>query len=421
MGFFSKVFKGIKKVFKKIGRAIKKVAMKVGKFMDKIGIVGQIAMSLLLPGLGEVLGAMAGTMMGSANAVVSGMGNFLNGAINIATKAGNVVKDIGKGIFKVVGKTIGATINSIPGGSKLTGFISDVTAGKLDMTGDTFLGKGGLFDTARSEVINIKTGVGDLFSKKTLTDTNVYTSALEKAKYEKEFPIEPNVPQPEDLLTDIGGEGGAGGRSMTGLDPEEMLVPVTENIAVPDAVTAVADGVTNPAINATDIPNRKQTNVSYAENYSDLQKEGQPLSIDDMVSEYGEGAVTPDNVLATKEESLLAQRGAGKETLGTKIYNNDIVQQGIQRFKDKAGNITLGTVAKGVFKSYQDGVFDNENQETTDVYGRSFVMPDVDQYAVEGSAPVENFAGRIQIVGYNAQYQAPQSRWAQNFAFPTYN
>ena len=95
MGFFSKIFKGVKKVFKKIGRGIKKIAGKIGKFMNKIGIVGQIAMSFILPGLGGILGAMTSTMMGSANALVSGMGNFLNGAINIATKAGGIVKDIG--------------------------------------------------------------------------------------------------------------------------------------------------------------------------------------------------------------------------------------------------------------------------------------------------------------------------------------
>jgi len=420
MGFFSKVFKGIKKVFKKIGRAIKKVAMKVGKFMDKIGIVGQIAMSLLLPGLGEVLGAMAGTMMGSANAVVSGMGNFLNGAINIATKAGNVVKDIGKGIFKVVGKTIGATINSIPGGSKLTGFISDVTAGKLDMTGDTFLGKGGLFDTARSEVINIKTGVGDLFSKKTLTDTNVYTSALEKAKINEAL-------DPSDLgdVSGIGGEGGAGGRSMFELDdPREQAF---ENLRKSGGTTAKEASLTNPREAYFDELRQKAApdavmDVTDTSKFVDKYGQGAATDVTDtskFVDKYGKGAVTPDNII--QDPSLLAQQGAGKDTLGTKILNSDIIQQGIQKFKDKTGDITLGTVAKGVFKSYQDGVFDNENQETTDVYGRSFAMPDVDQYAVEGSAPVENFAGRIQIVGYNAQYQAPQSRWAQNFAFPTYN
>ena len=33
MGFFSKIFKGVKKVFKKIGKGIKSAFAKVGKFM----------------------------------------------------------------------------------------------------------------------------------------------------------------------------------------------------------------------------------------------------------------------------------------------------------------------------------------------------------------------------------------------------
>ena len=41
MGFFKKIFRGVKKVFKKIGKGIKGVFKGVGKFMNKIGIVGQ--------------------------------------------------------------------------------------------------------------------------------------------------------------------------------------------------------------------------------------------------------------------------------------------------------------------------------------------------------------------------------------------
>lgn len=399
MGFFSKIFKGVKKVFKKIGRAIKKVAMKVGKFMDKIGIVGQIAMSLLLPGLGEVLGAMASTMMGSASTIVSGMGNFLNGAINIATKAGGIVKDIGKGIFKVVGKTIGATINAIPGGSKLTGFISDVTAGKLDMTGDTFLGKGGVFDTAKSEAINIKTGVGDLFSKKTLTDTNVYSDKYEKAKYEKEFPIEANAPKPEDLLSDTVGEDG---RSLTKLDPNEVadMDKVRESIVTPDP------------INAEDI--QKQSNVSYAENYN-AKIDDQPLSADDMVKEveeYGSAeAVTPENVIKP-DPSLLAQQ----DSMGTKIYKSDIVQKSIDRTRDKLSNLTLSGVAKGVYKTYKEGQLGYEGEETMESYSRGFTVPTVDQYAVQTGVNVENFAGNMQIPTYSANYTAYNSDWSKAFS-----
>ena len=51
MSFFKKIFKGIGKVFKKIGRAIKKGFKKFGKFMGKIGIVGQLAMMFILPGI----------------------------------------------------------------------------------------------------------------------------------------------------------------------------------------------------------------------------------------------------------------------------------------------------------------------------------------------------------------------------------
>ena len=63
MGFFSKVFKTIKKNFKRVGKWIKKGIMKVGKFMNKIGIVGQIALGLILPGIGSALGAWAGTTL----------------------------------------------------------------------------------------------------------------------------------------------------------------------------------------------------------------------------------------------------------------------------------------------------------------------------------------------------------------------
>ena len=55
MGIFKKVFKGIGKVFKKIGKGVKKVFKKFGKFMGKIGIVGQIAMMFVLPGIGAAL------------------------------------------------------------------------------------------------------------------------------------------------------------------------------------------------------------------------------------------------------------------------------------------------------------------------------------------------------------------------------
>ena len=63
MGFFSKIKKGFKKVVSKIGKGIRKVTKKVGKFMGKMGIVGQIGLALVLPGIGSMLGGFAGTLV----------------------------------------------------------------------------------------------------------------------------------------------------------------------------------------------------------------------------------------------------------------------------------------------------------------------------------------------------------------------
>jgi len=168
MGFFSKVFKGIKKVFKKIGRGIKKVAAKFGKFMGKIGIIGQIGLSLLLPGIGSLFGKLAGSMInttlgGVTGAIVKGAGQVLNAAVNIGTKVGSTFKSITEGVTKVLGEVATAGLDKLG--------LSDSTFGKYlaekGFTGD--ISKG--FTDA---VSGVKASVGDLFSSNTLTATNKY-------------------------------------------------------------------------------------------------------------------------------------------------------------------------------------------------------------------------------------------------------
>ena len=62
MGFLRKVGKKIKKVFKKIGKAIKKGFGKVAKAFGKLGPLGSIALSFLLPGIGNMLTGWLGHM-----------------------------------------------------------------------------------------------------------------------------------------------------------------------------------------------------------------------------------------------------------------------------------------------------------------------------------------------------------------------
>ena len=120
MGFLSKIGKGIKGAFKKIGKGIKSAFKSVGKFMDKIGIVGQIGLSLLLPGIGSALSGMWGSVVGGLQAyggigssIVNGAGNFLARATSIAADITKPFTTITEGVKNVVGETLKAGANAL--------------------------------------------------------------------------------------------------------------------------------------------------------------------------------------------------------------------------------------------------------------------------------------------------------------------
>lgn len=172
MGFFSKVFKSVKNTFKKIGKSIKSAVASVGKFMNKLGIVGQIGLGLLLPGIGNFLGTWAGTAMASSNALIAGAGQFVNAAVNIGTKIGSAFQTVTEGVTKVIGQTVGATLNKIPGMDKL---VSSLSGGRIDISNMTFKTA---FETAGQAVTDIASAGSNLFSMDTLTGTNKFAQKV---------------------------------------------------------------------------------------------------------------------------------------------------------------------------------------------------------------------------------------------------
>lgn len=148
MGFFSKVWKGIKKTVKKVARAVKKVSKKIitslpggkklwefgtkigkgiekgiAKIAGKLGPIGTMALSFVLaPIMGPAIGALwsgfgagAAAMAGSANAIVGALGtagtaifngvNFVSGTVGALGKAlTEGVKLVGKGQFGAAGE-----------------------------------------------------------------------------------------------------------------------------------------------------------------------------------------------------------------------------------------------------------------------------------------------------------------------------
>ncbi len=140
MGFFSKIFKGIKKVVKKIGKGIKSAFKKFGKFMGKIGILGKVAMFFIMP---HVAGMFGNAFMGTAGALA---GNTVGGALGaIGQAAGRVMEFVGNTV-----KTAGNAFNNITKGVTDTlGNFAKTAGKKLGLEGemftnaaDTFFGEG---------------------------------------------------------------------------------------------------------------------------------------------------------------------------------------------------------------------------------------------------------------------------------------
>jgi len=146
MGIFSKIGKGIKKVFKKIGKAIKKGFKKFGKFMGKIGILGQIAMSFILPGIGGALmkgiGSTFSKIVGKT-AVKAGTKVATDAATTAATKTAAEVgtKAAAK---EVAGKAVENVATKAVEGSGMLGSKSALVrgAGKVLEAAGNFVGTG---------------------------------------------------------------------------------------------------------------------------------------------------------------------------------------------------------------------------------------------------------------------------------------
>ena len=231
MGFFKKIFKGIKKVFKKIGKAIKKTFKKIGKFMGKIGIVGQLGLALImpyaLPALGGFLGTAATSMMqtsvgGFLGTAIKGAGHFLNAAVKLGTRVGTAFKSVTSAVTKTIGNMVGATINSLPGGKAFGGFMKDLTNGFIDITDMNF---SNAWDATQKAWGQAGADLGNLFSKST------FDSSMNK------FGIQANLKESfagADTLTakDVGYDPVTGERSFSSLDINDPNFSMNEQLGL---------------------------------------------------------------------------------------------------------------------------------------------------------------------------------------------
>lgn len=135
MGFLSKIFKPFKNIVKKVAKTIKGVAKTlwkpikavlkpIAKVFGKLGPIGTIALGIILPGIGGVMGTWFQGMGAAFQNMFVGMPKLFNAighvgkAINTAASwAGNAYNStIGK-VFNRVSDVITTGINKLTGGA----------------------------------------------------------------------------------------------------------------------------------------------------------------------------------------------------------------------------------------------------------------------------------------------------------------
>jgi len=357
MGFFSKIFKGVKKVFKKIGKGIKSAFAKVGKFMGKLGIVGQIGLGLLLPGIGGMLGKWAVTAMGSSSAIVSAAGHFVNAAVQIGTKVGSVFKTVTQGVTNVIGETVGAALNKVG----LDGVVLDVTKSLGINAGQGInisqKGFGSIMKVASNSMVEVAKAGGNLFSMDTLTGMNKYgAQALAKANA-----IGPNLTD-EPIMSRIEIPE-APAPQMSALDAGDTtgLIAPTDNIITQDISSATALGQTlPPAGSAIVTPEMSQP-------FEIIKGEG----IADSAYQAADSSVGVDSLLAQPDEKGFFEKVYDKGVAEVGEFTSDPFKGSSEKFR---GAITS--------KGLQTLGLEPVPEFTQNRFSSTVVLPDMDSTAI---------------------------------------
>jgi hypothetical protein len=125
MGKLRKIGKKIGRGIKKVGRKLKKGLGKIARAFGKLGPLGSIALSFILPGVGSWIGNMAGqtgTFLGTiANGIQNAAGFVGEGVSRVFTR---VTDAIGTGMDRV-----GTLFGKEGMGTNFQNFVSDVTGG----------------------------------------------------------------------------------------------------------------------------------------------------------------------------------------------------------------------------------------------------------------------------------------------------
>ena len=240
------MFKKIGKFFKRIGRGIKKGFKKFGKFMGKLGIVGQIAMMFIMPGIGNA-------MMSTFGSVLKGLGTLGRvgqAAQTVLGAAGNFTRLVAKP-FTTITDGISTFLSST------TKFLTNKTAGLLGREAvfkgapTTFLGADGVIGQTATNIVDNVVGFADVGRDLLSNDISAFTdrsfAALREQKETQALQdLVTGDQMKQDLMVKAVGEQATKPSLL-----DRVTEPFTPTKLVEGFAQGTAKGVTNVAATAT--------------------------------------------------------------------------------------------------------------------------------------------------------------------------
>ena len=130
MGKLRKIGKKIGKGFKKVGKRLKSGLGKVAKAFGKLGPLGSIGLSLILPGIGDMLGTWW-KGLDQTGFLKTIAGKFNTVYTNIKSGVGTVFNKVTDAIEYGMNK-LGGVVGKGEAGSNFRNFVSDVTGGFIE-------------------------------------------------------------------------------------------------------------------------------------------------------------------------------------------------------------------------------------------------------------------------------------------------
>ena len=354
MGFFSKIFKSVKKVFTGIGKGIKKAFTAVGKFTNKLGIVGQIGMMFVAP-------AIAGWAMKGLTTLGSGFmtGGFMTGLKTAAEGTGFLsgVAKVTHGVFSTAANIASAGVNIY---NNITGAVSNVFKGITNGL------KGALGIPVKTSVSETLSSASNILSGRPVyadpyaiagevatpnpysilnpgSDVGLYPDAVDPSK--GLIGAEPTSSGQKDVWSDLGN------RIWSATDAEEAIEAFNASAAAGSEIAEIPIATTEPLVTAVVPSEPGIVQKAFRQGTSNLVQKGvhalmaPPIVEPPPYEDYSQHVADKTSLYARSlAENLARGSGAPLDTLSSSVIGGDwnTMVAYTQEFNDSMKDVVYG-------------------------------------------------------------------------------